>query len=170
MLLGLSLLYVGVVLILNGIWLLGLIADREIVIINLCVAGISFLVALQTAVVANSITEIRTAAMVLLFAITFIWVAYNRLTDCNGRGLGWFSLIVSITVIPVAALNFIHASTLMDVWISLCWAGWSALWFMYFLLLSLEKPILRQTALFTLFCGIFTGWMPGMVLLFEMTN
>jgi putative amide transporter protein len=168
MFLGLSLLYVGVVLILNGIWLSGRIADREIVLINLCVAAISTLVALHAAATATGIPGVRTTAMVLLFAITYLWVAYNRLTACDGRGLGWFSLIVALTVSPVALITLIGAGDMMAFWIGLCWTSWAVLWLMYFLLLALQCPIQRGTALFTLICGIFTGWLPGMVLLFDL--
>lgn len=170
MLLGLSLLYVGVILILNGIWLLHRIDDREIVVINLCVALISSLVALHTAASAQSIIDIRAAAMTLLFAITYLWVAYNRIQDCDGRGLGWFSLIVAVTVTPMAVLMFAQSNTLFELWISLCWASWAGLWLTYFLFLVLQKPIQTQVAYFTLFCGIFTAWLPGMALLFEVAN
>ena len=44
MLLGLSLFYVGAVLILNGLWMLGRIGDREITIINLFTGGLTLLV------------------------------------------------------------------------------------------------------------------------------
>ena len=40
MLLGLSLFYVGAVLILNGLWMLGRIGDREIAVINLFTGGL----------------------------------------------------------------------------------------------------------------------------------
>ncbi len=170
MLLGLSLLYVGVVLILNGICLFGRIADREIVIINLCVAGISFLVALHAAYFAQTIADVRNAAMVLLFAITYLWIAYNRITDCDGRGLGWFSLIVAVTVLPMAALTLLDGNGIMAIWLAFCWAAWAVLWFMYFLLLTVQMPIQKHAAGFTLFCGFFTGWLPGMVLLFGAAN
>ena len=166
MLLGLSLLYVGVVLILNGIWLFGRIADREIVLINLCVAAISCLVALHIAFFAQDIADIRSAAMTLLFAITYLWVAYARLANYDGRGLGWFSLIVAVTIIPVAVHGFLTVQSTMDLWLALCWTAWSALWFTYFLLLAAGRPIQRFTAYLTLGVGITTGWLPGMVLLF----
>lgn len=170
MLLGLSLLYVGAVLILNGLWLTGRIEDREIVIINLVVTLILFLVAVHTALFADTIIGVRAAALTLLFATTYLWVAYNRLRNCDGRGLGWFSLFVSITVLPVAALGFIEADSVMSVWMAFSWTAWAALWFVYFLLLSLAKPIQKLAAYFTLFCGIFTAWLPGMVLLFDIAN
>ena len=38
---GLSLLYVGAVLVLNGLWMLGRIEDREIQVINFFAGGVS---------------------------------------------------------------------------------------------------------------------------------
>ncbi len=170
MLLGLALLYVGAVLSLNGLWLAERIADREITLINLVVAGISFLIALHAAVLADSIDGVRTAAMTLLFAITYLWVAYNRITGCDGRGLGWFSLFVAVTVTPMAILSFAQANSVMTYWLGFSWASWAVLWLLYFCLLTLNKPILKLTAGFTVFCGIFTAWMPGMLLLFDVAN
>lgn len=167
MLLGLSLLYVGAVLILNGLWLSGRIEDREIVVINLVVAGVSFLVAIHTAILAESVIDVRSAAMTLLFATTYLWVAYNRIQNCDGRGLGWFSLFVSVTVAPLAVLSLAQADSVISFWLGLSWAAWAVLWLLYFLLLSLQKPIQKLVANFTLFCGIFTAWLPGMLLLFE---
>ena len=46
MLLGLALFWVGAVLCLNGIWLLGRIGDREIAVIDVFVGTLTLLVAL----------------------------------------------------------------------------------------------------------------------------
>ena len=59
MLLGLTLLYVGAVLFLNGLWLIGRIGDREIAVINIFVGGITLLVALYAAFVENNPASIR---------------------------------------------------------------------------------------------------------------
>ena len=45
MMLGLSLLVVGLVLIQNGLWLFERVEDRGIVVINVVVAGLSFFIA-----------------------------------------------------------------------------------------------------------------------------
>ena len=47
--LGLALFYVGAVLCLNGLWLIGRIGDKEIAIIDIFVGGITLLVALNLA-------------------------------------------------------------------------------------------------------------------------
>ena len=49
MLAGLALFYVGAVLCLNGLWLIGRIGDKEIAVIDVFVGGITLLVALSLA-------------------------------------------------------------------------------------------------------------------------
>ena len=49
MLLGLALFYVGAVLCLNGLWLLGRIGDNEIAVIDIFVGGITLLISLYLA-------------------------------------------------------------------------------------------------------------------------
>ena len=166
MLLGLALLYVGAVLFLNGLWLLGKISDNEIWIINIFSGGVTLCVALFLAFgPAADAGSIKAAALTLLFSFTYFWVAINRHNGANGHGLGWFSLFVAITVVPVAFDTLSAANTLWGYWFGLCWAAWAFLWFLYFLLLALEKPILKLTGTVTLAEGVLTGWIPGYLLL-----
>jgi len=166
MLLGLALLYVGAVLFLNGIWLIGKINDREIWVINVFSGGVTLFVALYLAFGPGAdANSIKAAAMTLLFTFTYLWVAINRHQDVDGRGLGWFSLFVAITVVPVAIDTLGSAQGAWDVWFGLCWAAWAVLWFMFFLLLALQKPIARVTGWVTSIEGVFTGWLPGYLLL-----
>ena len=95
MLLGFALLYVGAVLFLNGLWLMGHIADREIAIINIFSGLVTGSVAVYLAFgPAADAGSSKAAALTLLFTFTYLWVAYNRFQDVDGRGLGWFSLFV----------------------------------------------------------------------------
>lgn len=166
MLLGFALLYVGAVLFLNGLWLLGHIQDREIVVINVVSGFVTLAVAMSSAFGAGAdLTTVKAAALTLLFTTTYLWVAYNRVVTVDGRGLGWFSLFVAITVVPVALGTFAQASSVTDLWMAMNWSAWALLWFMYFLLLALQKPILRATGLVTLLVGIGTGWLPGYLML-----
>lgn len=166
MLLGLNLLWVGAVLFLNGVWLLGKIDDKEISIINIFVGGLSLIVALTIALNAQATLDaIQAGAFTLLFSLTYLWVAFGRYNGADGRGLGWYSLFVSITAIPIAISTFQDAATVWDFWFGVCWASWCILWFMYFLLLALRKPIQKITGWTTLIMGIYTGWIPGYLLL-----
>jgi hypothetical protein len=166
MLLGLALLYVGAVLFLNGIWLMGAISDKEIAVINFFVGGITLLIALYLAFGPRAdANSIKAAALTLLFTFTYLWVAYNRYSGADGRGLGWFSLFVAITAIPVAAETLSTAKTTWDYWFGLCWAAWAVLWFMFFLLLVPKMNIARLTGAVTAIVGVLTGWLPGYLLL-----
>ena len=166
MLLGFALRYVGAVLFLNGLWLLGHIQDREIIVINVVSGVVTLSVAAYWAFGPDADAgSIRGAALTLLFTTTYLWVAYNRIVEVDGRGLGWFSLFVSITVVPVAVFAFAGAGSGLDLWMALNWTGWAVLWFMYFLLLAQNKPILRQTGIATAALGVLTGWLPGFLIL-----
>ena len=166
MLLGLSLFYVGAVLILNGLWILGRIGDREIAVINLLTGGLTLLVSLKLAFGDGAdAASIKGAALSLLFSFTYLWVAFNRLSGADGRGLGWFSLFVAITAVPVAIDTLRAASSTWDWWLGLSWAAWAVLWLMFFLLLALHKPIARATAWMAIVQGVGTAWLPGYLLL-----
>lgn len=166
MLLGLGLLYVGAVLFLNGLWLMDQIGDREISVINIFSGGITLCIALFMAFgPAADAGSIKGAALTLLFTFTYLWVAINRYNGADGRGLGWFSLFVAITVVPVALQTLSTATTLWGYWFGLCWAAWAVLWFMFFLLLARKMPIAKFTGAVTALQGILTGWLPGYLLL-----
>jgi len=166
MLLGLSLFYVGAVLILNGLWLLGHIEDREIWVINLFTGSITFLVSLYMAFGPGAdATTINGAAMSLLFSFTYLWVVLNRFNGSDGRGLGWFSLFVAITAVTVSLGTLSHATNTWEIWSGLSWASWAVLWAMYFVLLVLKRNIARSTGWVAIVVGIITGWIPGYLLL-----
>lgn len=166
MLLGLSLFYVGAVLILNGLWMFGRIGEREISVINLFTGGLTLLVSLRLALGEGAdAASIKAAALSLLFSLTYLWFAFNRLSGADGRGLGWFSLFVAITALPVAIDTLSIASTPWGWWFGLSWAAWAVLWLLFFLLLVLHKPIVRFTAGMAIAQGILTGWLPGYLLL-----
>lgn len=166
MLLGLSLFYVGAVLVLNGLWMLGRIGDREIWVINLFTGGITLLVSLRLALGSGAdAASIKAAAFSLLFSFTYLWVAFNRFSGADGRGLGWFSLFVAVTAVPVAIDTLSTGSSFWDAWFGLCWAAWAVLWFLFFLVLALDKPLTRLTACTAIVQGVLTGWLPGYLLL-----
>lgn len=162
--LGLVLLYVGAVLFVNGIWLLGRIQDREIAIINVFTGIVGLLVAVF-AVAEGDLTSVQLAAYVLLFAFTYLWVAYNQYIGAEGSGLGWYCLFVALTAVPVAAITLSQADSVFLTWLGINWAAWAVLWFLYFLLLALKRPIQTFTAWVTTVEGILTAWVPGFLFL-----
>ncbi|MEN5207307.1 AmiS/UreI family transporter [Stenotrophomonas terrae] len=162
MMLGLILLYVGAVLFVNGVWLMDRISGKEVAVINSLVGGLSLLVALYTIFV---LADVKSGAFTLLFAFTYLWVAANQLMGNDGRGLGWFCLFVSITAATEAVRAFTALDGAFGLWNALNWSAWTALWFSYFLLLGLARNIQKPVAGFTVLCGVFTGWLPGLLIL-----
>jgi len=164
--LGMVLLYVGAVLCLNGLWLLGRIGDNEIAVIDIFVGGLTLLVSLYLAFGPGSnLANIKAAALTLLFTFTYFWVAINRYNGADGRGLGWFCLFVAITAVPVSVQTLLAAGSTWDIWFGLCWAAWAVLWLLFFILLVMQKPIGRFVGNVTVLEGILTGWLPGYLLL-----
>lgn len=166
MLLGLVLLFVGAVLFLNGIWVMGHIEDREIAVINVFVGTLTLLVALYLAMGPEADADsIRAGAYTLLFTFTYYWVAWNRWNGADGRGLGWFCFFVGVTVIAITLQAFAGAEGVLGYWLAICWASWAVLWLMFWALLALQKPIAKVTGALCAAQGVYTGWIPGYLLL-----
>ena len=164
--LGVSLFYVGAVLCLNGLWMRGHIADREIWVINVFVGLVSLAIGLFSIFGPGADAHsIQGGALTLLFAFTYLWVAANRFSGADGRGLGWFSLFVAVTATPVAFETLRGADSVWGIWLGLCWIAWAVLWLAFFVLLALKKPIGSSVGKLAIAEGVLTGWLPGYLLL-----
>jgi hypothetical protein len=162
---GPVLLFVGAVLFLNGLWILGKIQDSEIAIINVF-TGLVGLIAAIISFARGDPESIQFGGYVLLFAFTYLWVAYNRYVHPDGQGLGWFCFFVALTAVPVGLTVLQGANgNVWPTWLGLNWLAWAVLWFMYFLLLALHWQIAKVTGWVTLFEGVVTAWVPGYLLL-----
>lgn len=163
--LGLVLLYVGAVLFINGLTMLGKIAPKEAVVMNLFTGGISLFVSLHQ-ISSGEESLVRIAAFGLLFSFTYLWVAYAHLTGQDGRGLGWFSLFVAATAAWVAIDAFGNAHSFAQAWMAACWAAWTLLWLCYFAISALQRSAwTRPVAWLTIAQGVLTAWLPGYLML-----
>jgi hypothetical protein len=221
MLLGIVLLYVGAVLAVNGIWLIGtaraaelrarfsveepaaateraaaaaraageptrearraaaaeaaimehptFINGREVAVLNVFTGLIGFAVAVTLLVQGNENEDlgfIASSGFILLFAFTYLWVAANQFLNAGGRALGWYSLFVAVTAVPTAFYTFDDAGgNAATIWLGIDWLAWAVLWFMFFVLLALERPIARITGYVAVLEGIGTAWVLGYLLL-----
>ncbi|WP_449282086.1 AmiS/UreI family transporter [Leucobacter sp.] len=159
-----GLLYVGAVLFVNGLMLLGLVPGKSAAAMNLFVGGMQ--VIFPTLIILQSGGEpaaVLGASGLYLFGFTYLYVAWNQLTGATGEGLGWFSLFVAACAVVYGVLQF---TTFDDPVFGMIWFSWAALWFLFFLVLARGKDALtRRTGWFTLLLGIFTGAIPAMLLL-----
>lgn len=159
---GLTLLYVGVVLFVNGLWLLDKLDKKEIVFIDSFVGLTSFLIALYLVFSPGAtFVTIKAGAFTLLFSCTYWWVAFNQHQNADGRGLGWYCLFVAITAVPVTISTYKGAHTIGEVWFAICWGMWAVLWFAYFLNLVFSKATKKAVGWLTLFIGLVSAWVPG---------
>ena len=227
---GVVLLYVGVVLIVNGIWLIGqaraadivarmpametaavgstvrgggyageaaagqelggeavavppprgaeanplFIQNREVAILNIFTGFIGLAIAVTFIIDGNlaripavGLVSIRNGGAILLFAFTYLWVAYNQYANAGGRALGWYSAFVAVTAI-VFGIYTVQAtpdSNTADLWLAGNWFAWAILWAMFFALLTLELPIARLTGWAAIVIGIGTSWALAIALL-----
>lgn len=163
--LGLVLLYVGGVLFINGLTLLGKIDPREAAIMNFMAGGISLYVNLL-AIAQGDSASVRAAAFGLLFSFTYLWVGYASLRAHDGRGLGWFSLFVAATAGLVALDELAGAHGMAELWLAWSWVAWTILWLCYFALGALKRTEwTRPVAWLTIGQAFGTAWLPGYLLL-----
>jgi putative amide transporter protein len=191
MLLGVVLLYVGAVLAINGIWLMGqaraaarlrrqpaadaveahptFMQGREVAVINVF-TGLVGLIAAATYLVhgalTNDLSSVRASGFVLLFAFTYLWVTINQFLNAGGHAFGWYCLFVAVTAVPAGIFTLSGAGANPAlIWLGVDWFAWAVLWFMFWVLLSLERRIGFITGLVALVEGVVTSWALGFAIL-----
>ncbi len=159
-----GLLYVGAVLFINGLMLLGIIPGKSAAILNFFVGGMQ--VIFPTIILMQSPNDpavIFGAAGLYLFGFTYLYVGILQMTGISGEGLGWFSLFVAASAIVIGVRQI---TTLADPVFGAIWLIWAVLWFLFFLVLGLHKESLtRATGWFAIFAGLFTCATPAFLLL-----
>ncbi|WP_119697419.1 AmiS/UreI family transporter [Microbacterium halotolerans] len=159
-----GLLYVGAVLFLNGLMLLGVVSGKAAGILNFFVGGMQVVfptIALMQA--QGDPDAVFAAAGIYLFGFTYLYVGLIQWTGHGGEGLGWFSLFVAISAVVIALAQFaIYADPLFGV----IWLLWAVLWSLFFVLLGLKVDrIGRMTGWFTIFVSFITATIPALLAL-----
>lgn len=159
-----GLLYVGAVLFINGIMLLGWLDAKAAAPMNIFVGGLQVFTPTYLIVTANGNADtILAASGLYLFGFTYLYVAFNLLAGLDGTGLGYFSLFVAICALIFSYLNF---NRFHDNSFGVIWLYWAFLWTLFFLLLGLGIGSLgRYTGAVTAIEGWVTGAIPAFLLL-----
>lgn len=159
-----GLLYVGAVLFINGLMLIGKVPGKSAALMNLFVGGMQTI--FPTIIIAQANEDpavIFGASGLYLFAFTYLYVGIDQLYALPGDGLGWFSLFVAVCAIvfgTVLAVNFQDPVT------AVMWYLWAVLWFMFFLVLGLHMDHLTiATGWFTLIVAHISATIPALLLL-----
>ncbi len=132
-----GLLYVGAILFLNGMALMGYVKGKGAVPLNLFVGLLQVITPTYLIFTANGDADtIFGASGLYLFGFTYLYVAMNTIWGWDGTGLGWFSLFVAIAAVGYAVVNLTRG----DYAFAVIWLLWAYLWWLFFQLLGRERP------------------------------
>lgn len=160
---GLLLLFVGSVLLVNGMGGLDRVEAKSMAIMNFMVGGLALVVSLLQLIRAVTPADFFAVGALLLFTFTYIYVAICFWLDLDMRGFGWFSFFVAFTTIPYSLMSFQNNDPRFGVF----WLIWGALWFMFYLA-NVRQIDFGKVLPYTLISvGVFTCWIPGLLILTE---
>jgi putative amide transporter protein len=132
-----GLLYVGAVLVVNGVMLLGYVGPRGAAPLNLFVGALQVVTPTYLIIfAAGDAARIALAAGLYFFGFTYLWVGINTITDWPAEGLGWFSLVVAAAAVAFAVHSWLVVG---DRTFTVIWLLWAVLWAEFFLLMALHK-------------------------------
>ncbi|MER7207370.1 AmiS/UreI family transporter [Streptosporangium sp. NPDC000239] len=141
-----GLLYVGAVLFINGMMLLGKVDARAAAVFNLFVGALQVITPTVLIIAAGDRAgAILGASGLFLFGFTYLYVGIGLLGGFDTTGVGYFSLFVAITALGFSYANF---RILGDKPFGVIWLYWAFLWLLFFLLLGLKREHLT----------VYTGW------------
>jgi hypothetical protein len=140
-----GLLFVGAVLFVNALLLLGKVDGKSAAPFNLFVGGLQTVVPFYLIATAETEDEILLASGIFLFGFTYLYVGITNAADLSPTGLGWYCLWVVILAVAFSLVNFIRFD---DTKFGFIWLNWAVLWGLFWLVLGLGRA--RLTA--------FTGW------------
>ncbi|GLZ45281.1 transporter [Actinomycetospora sp. NBRC 106375] len=159
-----GLFYVGAVLFVNGLLLLGFIDPKAAGVMNLFVGTLQVVTPTYVIFTANGdAATILTGSGLYLFGFTYLYVGIGLLADLDTTGVGWFSLFVAIAALGYSWANFTLAGA---PWLGVIWLYWAVLWTLFWLVLGLKRESLtRYTGWVTLIEAWVTAAIPGFLLL-----
>ena len=163
--LGVCLLFVGIVLINNGICNLCNVDGKAAAVMNIFTGGLSVFINFVNLVQGNYYA----AGTGLLFGFTYLFVAANNIFKLNGKPFAWFSTFVAINAVVFGTLEGFVGSQALGIEPDIRWAGiwylWAILWGTSFLEEILGKKLGKFTPCLQVFEGIVTAWIPGLLMM-----
>lgn len=159
-----GLLYVGAVLIVNGLMLLGRVDARAAAPLNFFVGALQVFTPTYLIITSGGDPDVILGASGLyLFGFTYLYVGLNLTRGLDGTGLGWFSAFVAACAVVYAGLNF---GRLDDPAFGVIWLYWAVLWALFFLVLGLgREELTRFTGLVAVVAGVATCAIPAFLLM-----
>ncbi|MFF4837506.1 AmiS/UreI family transporter [Streptomyces sp. NPDC001315] len=153
-----GLLFVGAVLFINGLLLLGKVDARAGAVFNLFIGALQVLTPTYLIFTAdNDPMKILAASGIYLFGFTYLYVGVGLLAGLDSTGVGYYSLFVAVAALGYSFVNF---RLFKDYPFGVIWLYWAFLWFLFFLLLGLKMDHLR---IYTGWVTAIQGWVTGVI-------
>lgn len=159
-----GLLFVGAVLFMNGLLLLGKADPRSAAVFNLFIGALQVLTPTYLIFTAgNDPDKILSASGIYLFGFTYLYVGIVLLAGMDNICVGYYSLFVAVVALGYSFANF---HLLKDYPFGVIWLYWSFLWGLFFLLFGLRRTELTSyVGWVTAIEGWITGVIPAALLL-----
>lgn len=163
--LGVCLLFVGIVLISNGASTLYGVDQKSSAVMNILVGGLS--------VIINIVSLIRgdyyAAGTGLLFGFTYLYVAINKIYGLDPLPFAIFSTFVAVNALIIGYIEGITGSFALGIYPDWRWAAiwwlWAVLWGTEYVTVIMRKDLGKFVPRLQIFEGLVTGWIPGMLML-----
>lgn len=168
--LGVCLLFVGIVLINNGMCNLYHVDSKSASVMNIFTGGLSLFINFVNLVQGNYYA----AGTGLLFCFTYLFVAFNGL-GLKGKAspipFAWFSTFVAVNAVIFGVIEGVTGSAALGItadwrWAAIWWL-WAVLWGTAFVEDIMDKKLGKFTPCLQVFEGVVTAWIPGVMMLLQ---
>lgn len=162
--LGINLLFVGIVLVINGINRFNKMDAKSAAFMNAVTGTVIVVGCFINFAKSGDTLAYQSVASGFLFGFTYIFIAANNLFNLDWRPFGWFSLFVTVYAVYMAVLAA-QAGDFKSVYL---WTAWALLWLNGFL-----DAVLKMKSMAAIFPylsiaeGIFAAFIPSLLMLTE---
>ena len=165
--LGVCLLFVGIVLINNGMCTLYHVDGKSAAVMNILTGGLSLFINFVNLVQGNYYA----AGTGLLFCFTYLFVAFSNILNLSPVPFAWFSTFVAVNAVLCGTIEGVIGSAALNILPDIRWAAiwylWAILWGTAFVEDIMGKKLGRFVPVLQVFEGIVTAWILGMTMLLQ---
>ena len=163
--LGVCLLFVGIVLINNGVCALCRTDPKAAAVMNIFVGGLSVFINFLSLVRGDNYA----AGTGLLFGFTYLFVAVNDIFGLDTKPFAVFSTFVAVNAVVFGIVEGITGNAALGIapdwrWAVIWWL-WAVLWGSAFVTDIMKKDTGRFVPVLQIAEGIITAWVPGLMML-----
>ena len=158
--LGVCLLFVGIVLINNGMCTLYNVDGKSTAVMNIFTGGLSLFINFVNLVQGNYYA----AGTGLLFCFTYLFVAFSKILKLSPIPFAWFSTFVAVNAVVFGTIEGFLGSKALGITPDIRWAGiwylWAILWGTAFVEDIMGKKLGKFVPVLQVIEGVITAWVP----------